>query len=74
MADAPAPARPRGPARRASRAAGEATRIEDNIFLMTRVREETLKSGTHRGMLTGLAAPPGGGATAKRPGQLSRAQ
>ena len=48
--------------------------IEDNIFLMTRVREETLKSGTHRGMLTGLAAPPGGGATAKRPGHLSRAQ
>jgi RND superfamily putative drug exporter len=33
--------------------------IDYNIFLMTRVREESLKSGTHRGMLTGLAATGG---------------
>ncbi len=33
--------------------------IDYNIFLMTRVREETIKSGTHRGMLAGLAATGG---------------
>ncbi len=33
--------------------------IDYNIFLMTRVREETIKSGTHRGMLSGLAATGG---------------
>jgi putative drug exporter of the RND superfamily len=33
--------------------------IDYNIFLMTRVREESLKSGTHRGMLAGLAATGG---------------
>ncbi len=33
--------------------------IDYNIFLMTRVREETVKSGTHRGMLAGLAATGG---------------
>ena len=33
--------------------------IDYNIFLMTRVREESIKSGTHRGMLTGLAATGG---------------
>jgi putative drug exporter of the RND superfamily len=33
--------------------------IDYNIFLMTRVREETIKAGTHRGMLTGLAATGG---------------
>ena len=33
--------------------------IDYNIFLMTRVREESLKSGTRRGMLTGLAATGG---------------
>ena len=30
-----------------------------NIFLMTRVREESIRSGTRRGMLTGLAATGG---------------
>ncbi|HEX8006726.1 MAG TPA: MMPL family transporter [Trebonia sp.] len=30
--------------------------IDYNIFLMTRVREETLRQGTRRGALTGLAA------------------
>ncbi len=33
--------------------------IDYNIFLMTRVREESIKSGTRRGMLTGLAATGG---------------
>ncbi len=33
--------------------------IDYNIFLMTRVREETIKAGTHRGMLAGLAATGG---------------
>jgi RND superfamily putative drug exporter len=33
--------------------------IDYNIFLMTRVREETVKVGTHRGMLAGLAATGG---------------
>jgi RND superfamily putative drug exporter len=33
--------------------------IDYNIFLMTRVREETIKAGTHRGMLNGLAATGG---------------
>ncbi len=33
--------------------------IDYNIFLMTRVREETVKAGTHRGMLAGLAATGG---------------
>jgi putative drug exporter of the RND superfamily len=33
--------------------------IDYNIFLMTRVREETIRSGTHRGMLAGLAATGG---------------
>ena len=33
--------------------------IDYNIFLMTRVREESLKSGTRRGMLAGLAATGG---------------
>ena len=33
--------------------------IDYNIFLMTRVREESVKSGTHRGMLAGLAATGG---------------
>ncbi len=33
--------------------------IDYNIFLMTRVREETLVSGTRQGMLTGLAATGG---------------
>ena len=33
--------------------------IDYNIFLMTRVREESLRSGTHRGMLAGLAATGG---------------
>jgi RND superfamily putative drug exporter len=33
--------------------------IDYNIFLMTRVREESIKSGTHRGMLVGLAATGG---------------
>jgi putative drug exporter of the RND superfamily len=33
--------------------------IDYNIFLMTRVREESLKSGTTRGMLTGLGATGG---------------
>jgi RND superfamily putative drug exporter len=33
--------------------------IDYNIFLMTRVREETVRSGTHRGMLAGLAATGG---------------
>ncbi|HTT50175.1 MAG TPA: MMPL family transporter [Streptosporangiaceae bacterium] len=33
--------------------------IDYNIFLMTRVREETIKGGTHRGMLAGLAATGG---------------
>jgi RND superfamily putative drug exporter len=33
--------------------------IDYNIFLMTRVREESIKAGTHRGMLTGLAATGG---------------
>jgi len=31
----------------------------DNIFLMTRVREESIRSGTRRGALTGLAATGG---------------
>ena len=33
--------------------------IDYNIFLMTRVREESARSGTHRGALTGLAATGG---------------
>jgi RND superfamily putative drug exporter len=33
--------------------------IDYNIFLMTRVREETLRHGTRRGALTGLAATGG---------------
>jgi RND superfamily putative drug exporter len=33
--------------------------IDYNIFLMTRVREETIRSGTRRGALTGLAATGG---------------
>ena len=33
--------------------------IDYNIFLMTRVREESVKSGTRRGALTGLAATGG---------------
>jgi putative drug exporter of the RND superfamily len=33
--------------------------IDYNIFLMTRVREESIKSGTRRGMLTGLGATGG---------------
>jgi len=33
--------------------------IDYNIFLMTRVREETLHHGTRRGMLTGLATTGG---------------
>ncbi len=33
--------------------------IDYNIFLMTRVREETIRSGTRQGMLTGLAATGG---------------
>ncbi len=33
--------------------------IDYNIFLMTRVREETIKSGTRRGALIGLAATGG---------------
>jgi RND superfamily putative drug exporter len=33
--------------------------IDYNIFLMTRVREESVKHGTHRGALTGLAATGG---------------
>jgi putative drug exporter of the RND superfamily len=33
--------------------------IDYNIFLMTRVREESIRSGTHRGALTGLAATGG---------------
>jgi RND superfamily putative drug exporter len=33
--------------------------IDYNIFLMTRVREESLRSGTRRGMLAGLAATGG---------------
>jgi RND superfamily putative drug exporter len=33
--------------------------IDYNIFLMTRVREESLKHGTRRGALTGLAATGG---------------
>ena len=33
--------------------------IDYNIFLMTRVREETIRAGTHRGMLAGLAATGG---------------
>jgi putative drug exporter of the RND superfamily len=33
--------------------------IDYNIFLMTRVREETAKHGPHRGALTGLAATGG---------------
>jgi RND superfamily putative drug exporter len=33
--------------------------IDYNIFLMTRVREESIKSGTRRGALTGLAATGG---------------
>jgi putative drug exporter of the RND superfamily len=33
--------------------------IDYNIFLMTRVREESGKSGTRRGALTGLAATGG---------------
>ncbi|KIQ18221.1 membrane protein [Rhodococcus sp. MEB064] len=33
--------------------------IDYNIFLMTRVREETLKHGTHQGILTGLAVTGG---------------
>jgi len=33
--------------------------IDYNIFLMTRVREETLKAGTRAGALTGLAATGG---------------
>jgi RND superfamily putative drug exporter len=33
--------------------------IDYNIFLMTRVREESMRSGTRRGALTGLAATGG---------------
>jgi putative drug exporter of the RND superfamily len=33
--------------------------IDYNIFLMTRVREETIRSGTRRGAITGLAATGG---------------
>ena len=33
--------------------------IDYNIFLMTRVREESARSGTHRGALAGLAATGG---------------
>ncbi len=33
--------------------------IDYNIFLMTRVREESIRAGTHRGMLAGLAATGG---------------
>jgi RND superfamily putative drug exporter len=33
--------------------------IDYNIFLMTRVREETMRHGTRRGVLTGLAATGG---------------
>jgi putative drug exporter of the RND superfamily len=33
--------------------------IDYNIFLMTRVREESIRAGTRRGMLTGLAATGG---------------
>jgi len=33
--------------------------IDYNIFLMTRVREETIRSGTRRGAVTGLAATGG---------------
>jgi len=33
--------------------------IDYNIFLMTRVREETRRSGTRQGMLTALAATGG---------------
>jgi putative drug exporter of the RND superfamily len=33
--------------------------IDYNIFLMTRVREETIRSGTQRGAITGLAATGG---------------
>jgi RND superfamily putative drug exporter len=33
--------------------------IDYNIFLMTRVREKSLKYGTRRGMLAGLAATGG---------------
>ena len=33
--------------------------IDYNIFLMTRVREETLTHGTHEGMLRGLAVTGG---------------
>jgi putative drug exporter of the RND superfamily len=33
--------------------------IDYNIFLMTRVREESIRSGTRRGALTGLAATGG---------------
>jgi RND superfamily putative drug exporter len=33
--------------------------IDYNIFLMTRVREESIRSGTQRGALTGLAATGG---------------
>jgi putative drug exporter of the RND superfamily len=33
--------------------------IDYNIFLMTRIREETMRSGTRRGAITGLAATGG---------------
>jgi putative drug exporter of the RND superfamily len=33
--------------------------LDYNIFLMTRVREETIRSGTRRGAITGLAATGG---------------
>jgi RND superfamily putative drug exporter len=33
--------------------------IDYNIFLMTRIREETIRSGTRRGAITGLAATGG---------------
>jgi putative drug exporter of the RND superfamily len=33
--------------------------IDYNIFLMTRIREESARSGTHQGALTGLAATGG---------------
>jgi len=33
--------------------------IDYNIFLMTRIREESIRSGTHRGALNGLAATGG---------------
>ena len=45
--------------------------IDYNIFLMTRVREESARSGTRRGALTGLAAT---GGVITRPASFSRAR